>query len=239
MKKLDRHNSKPQLTVEFWQQFQEHQNYLYRCCLKRMGNPIEAEDALGAALLKAQEKLQNQTEPIRNWKGWLVQLTWNHCTDLLRQRDRHAVAVEDVEAIAPSSEWASPEPTPEQICVGWELEEFLNRAIEELPPKLRETLILHLKKQRSPSEIAAELNLSAVNVRKRISQARAILRDRLEAYQSDGDSLAREFWKTAKLRAVRLEPETGAAGKPRKTATNGRVSASPTATGKRGVEIRA
>jgi len=198
---------------QFWQQWKRHQNYLYRCCLKRMGNPIEAEDALSSALLKAQEKLQNHTEPIRNWKGWLVQLTWNHCTDILRQRDRRAVGVEDVDAIALADEWTSPEPTPEQICIGWELEQFLNCAIEELPPKLRETLILHFKKQRSYQEIAAELDLSAPNVRKRISQARAILRDRLQAYHGDGESLAREFRKTAKLRAVSLEPETAGAGK--------------------------
>lgn len=180
---MNRQNhSSAQLPVEFWQEWLEHQDYLWRCCLRKIGNPIEAEDALSEALLKAQKELLKRTKPIRNWKGWLLKVTWNHCTDILRRRDHQRLKVENVDAIALADEWGSPEPTPEQICIGWEMQEFLDHAMEELPPKLRETLILHVKKQRSYPEIAIQLNLSAVNVRKRISQARGILADRLVDY---------------------------------------------------------
>ncbi|MGB3205057.1 MAG: hypothetical protein WBB28_08720 [Crinalium sp.] len=44
----------------FWQQWQQYQDYLYRCCIKWMGgNPIDAEDALSRAMLKAWETAAN------------------------------------------------------------------------------------------------------------------------------------------------------------------------------------
>ncbi|KDR58913.1 RNA polymerase sigma factor [Limnospira platensis] len=205
---MNRQNhSSAQLPVEFWQQWLEHQDYLWRCCLRQMGNPIEAEDALSEALLKAQEKLTKCTRPIRNWRHWLVKVTWNHCTDILRQRHRQRLKVENVDAIASLSEWGSPEPTPEQICIGWEMQEFLDHAMEELPPKLRETLILHVKEQQSYLEIAQQLLVSPINVRKRISQARGILAARLVDYYSSSGS---------KRRSVQLEPETIVPLKPKK-----------------------
>ncbi len=56
-----------------------------------------------------------------------------------------------------------------------ELEDFCNLAIDDLPKRLRETFVLLYQKQFSSQEIAAELNISDSNVRKRISQGRAIL----------------------------------------------------------------
>ncbi|NEN89606.1 MAG: sigma-70 family RNA polymerase sigma factor [Okeania sp. SIO3H1] len=56
-------------------------------------------------------------------------------------------------------------------------------AIDDLPKRLRETFVLYFEKQYSYQEIATELNISYPNVRKLISQARAILRKRYEEYQ--------------------------------------------------------
>ena len=205
---MDLSNSSYQLTVEFWQQWLEHEDYLWRCCLRQMGNPIEAEDALSEALLKAQKQLQKRTERIRNWRQWLVKVTWNHCTDILRQRDRQHLKVENVDPIALADEWVSREPTPEQICIGWELEEFLDRAMEELPPKKRETLILYMKQQQSYPEVAGRLIVSPVNVRKRISDARRVLRDRLESYDRDSHGLLKPSKKKVTGQSVQLTPET-------------------------------
>jgi DNA-directed RNA polymerase specialized sigma24 family protein len=43
----------------FWQQWEQYRSHLYRCCIKWMGrNPIDAEDAMSRAMLKAWEKVQ-------------------------------------------------------------------------------------------------------------------------------------------------------------------------------------
>jgi predicted DNA-binding protein YlxM (UPF0122 family) len=63
------------------------------------------------------------------------------------------------------------------------LEIFFCLAIDDLPKRLRETFVLYFEKQYSYQEIATELNISYPNVRKRISQARNILRERYEEYK--------------------------------------------------------
>ncbi|MGI2909285.1 RNA polymerase sigma factor [Tolypothrix sp. VBCCA 56010] len=73
-------------------------------------------------------------------------------------------------------ELVSPEETPVLAAMQQELENFFYLAIDELPSKLRETFILHFKEELSYKEIAEKLNISYDNVRKRVSQARAILK---------------------------------------------------------------
>ena len=51
----DRPSDIGQIFGQHWQQYRE---YLYRCCIKWMGNPTDAEDALSRAMLKAWEKVQ-------------------------------------------------------------------------------------------------------------------------------------------------------------------------------------
>jgi hypothetical protein len=106
--------------------------------------------------------------------------------DLLRKRDRSAFGVEDLDTMAPSAEWAHQKETPELVLMGQDLTSFLNRAIDSLPPRLRDTFVLYFQKQQSYREIAIELDISYTNVRKRVSQARAILREQLQEYQGEG-----------------------------------------------------
>ena len=96
----------------FWSEWQEHQDYLYRCCLKHLGNPTDAQDALSEAMLKAWDKISTTAQPIQNIKAWLVKLTSHHCIDIRRKRSRSAVAIGDLEAIAPEAESVSQEETP-------------------------------------------------------------------------------------------------------------------------------
>ncbi len=67
----------------FWQLWQQHQKYLYHRCLSWMGgNPIEAEEALSLAMLKARDKLPNSANKITNFRAWLTRLTHNLCVDV-------------------------------------------------------------------------------------------------------------------------------------------------------------
>ncbi|XWK91082.1 MAG: sigma-70 family RNA polymerase sigma factor [Phormidium sp.] len=99
----------------FWQLWQQHHDYLYRCCVKWMeGNTAEAEDALSRAMLKAWEKLRNGDRVINNFKAWLTQLTRNICVDIHRERNRSSRKFASWEEIAPKKEEeiASQEETP-------------------------------------------------------------------------------------------------------------------------------
>ena len=58
----------------------------------------------------------------------------------------------------------------------------IRRAIDNLPPRLRETFILHFYHELSYPEIAQQQEISYQNVCKRISQARKILQEELRGY---------------------------------------------------------
>ncbi|MEG4489682.1 sigma-70 family RNA polymerase sigma factor [Microcoleus sp. D2_18a_B4] len=170
----------PDIDSAFWKLWQDNQDYLYRCCRKWMGNPTDAEDALSRAMLKAWEKARDGTDDIKNFKAWLTKLTYNLCADIHRERNRGAVGVESLDTIAigNQTELISQEETPVRAAMRGEVELFFREAIDELPDRLRETFLLHFESGLSYPDIAEQLGISYDNVRKRISQARAILRQR-------------------------------------------------------------
>jgi RNA polymerase sigma-70 factor (ECF subfamily) len=65
-------------------------------------------------------------------------------------------------------------------------------AIDELPPWLREPVRLHYYQEKSYLEIALELGISYGNVRKRMSQARAILKEKLSGFVGEEDGVPPE-----------------------------------------------
>ena len=179
------------LGKEFWQQWQQYRGYLYRCCIKWMGgNLTDAEDALSRAMLKAWEKVQKYAGEIGNFKAWLTRLTHNLCVDIHRERSRGANRVEDIEVYASFEEQGlvTFDDTPEIAMETSEKRIVIRRAIDNLSFRLRETFILHFREELSHQEIAQQQNISYQNVCKRISQARAILREELRGYfiGSDG-----------------------------------------------------
>lgn len=63
-----------------------------------------------------------------------------------------------------------------------ERKRVIGGAIHELPIRIRETFVLHFYEELSHQEIAQKQEISYPNVCKRISQARAILREELRGY---------------------------------------------------------
>ena len=191
----------------FWQEWQKHQEYLYHCCVKWMGgNSINAEDALSMAMLKAREKIQKCKKTIDNFKAWFAKITYNLCMDLLKQSARYHQKVEDLDLVLSRADGRTQRGDPFFAVAYGELEDFCRLAIDNLPKRLRETFALFIKEY-SYQEIATELSISEPNVRKRISQGRAILRERYEEYQKQKEIVIFEEHKVENSPAQELETE--------------------------------
>lgn len=174
----------------FWQLWQQNRDYLYRCCVKWMGgNPTDAEEVLSRAMLKAWDKLPDYAEKITNLRAWLLCLTHNLCIDIHRERRRKAMQMEDIEEVAAtgSSAFISGLNSPEEALLHHELGQYIRRAIDTLPSRLRNPFILRYCHQIAYQDIAQKLALSLNNVYKRIQQAREILQKRLSRYLSGLD----------------------------------------------------
>lgn len=165
----------------FWQLWDEHKDYLYHCCIKWMSNINDAEDVLSQAMLKAWNKISNCTVEIKDFKTYVTKLTYNLCVDTYRELhslmeygNSWEVICDEYEEILVNKK----EENPLFVATQQELENFFEVVIDELPSRLRETFILYWKEEFSYQEIGEKLNVSYDNVRKRISQARAILKQR-------------------------------------------------------------
>jgi RNA polymerase sigma-70 factor (ECF subfamily) len=159
------------------------------------GNQTEAEDVLGMAMLRAREAWRTSSKPIDNVKAWLVRLVNNLCTNLLKKRDR-LFSCEAKEEL-----WVSQEEEPDLAATRQDLEFFFEGEVNNLSPKLRETFFLYWKEELSYKEIAERLAISQGTARKRVSNARAILRERWNEYngvtEDPSSSLATDVEETS------------------------------------------
>lgn len=120
---------------------------------------------------------------------WLLRLTYNRCMDLYRARKRSRSIVEDLETLpSESAEVAARGASLEQELLDNERAALLRDCIDRLPPRLRSVMELHLGAEMQYPEIAAALEITEVNVRKRMQQARALLREGLGEYLAGGAS---------------------------------------------------
>lgn len=170
----------------FYQVWEPHRPYLFKLCLRRMsGIREEAEDALSRAMLKAWERLPHHAHKIRHLKAWLAQLTLNLCADIQRERRRHARVFESIEGLpACRRDVLASTETPEESVLCSELYLQLQALIAGLPARLHEPFIMYVVHEMSYVDISEQLGLSNDNIRKRIQQARAILRTHLKDYVS-------------------------------------------------------
>ena len=164
----------------FWQLWQMHSSCLFQVCLQEMnGNREDAEDAFSQAMMKALNKLYIFAPRIINPKAWLIRLTRNLCKDIHRtsaRRRRIAGRLEDTAENSRAAETNTFWTAGHGYALPCELEHGLESMIDALPVRLREVCILRFTHELSYKEIATRLALTQANVRKRIQQARAMLR---------------------------------------------------------------
>lgn len=169
-------------TAAFWKIWEAYRQYLYTLCLKQMGGiHTDAEDALSRTMIKALDRLPAHADRIRNLKAWLARLTNNLCIDMHRESRREARGVDNIDDIIDAHcETLSPLiESPEELVLRRETGTYVYSLIKRLPPNLYDPFVLHFFHGETYTDIAIQLDLSNDNVRKRIQQARAILREGL------------------------------------------------------------
>lgn len=175
------HPGLPPTAPNFWPLWIDQKDGLLRQCLKLMsGNMDDAQDALSEAMVKASVKFEESMDEIRNHRAWLSRIVHNACIDLHRQNKRKAEYHEDAHSTANDSMPVISHrnmTTPEQNALTGEMFANLDKALSELPEKLRRPLLMRCVQDQSYDEIADHLGLSNCAVRKRVQLARDQLRE--------------------------------------------------------------
>ncbi|MGK3965424.1 RNA polymerase sigma factor [Sorangium sp. So ce118] len=165
------------LAAELDHLWRKEQRYLYALCLRYMGSVEEAEDALSRAALKVVELPPEDWHAILNYRAWLTRLVQNLCLDFLREQDSYRRVLARSAGTEAASTYSAR--TPEQENIGRELLSEIRRAIDTLPPRLRQPCRLRFLEEMAYEDIAAQLQISNDTVRKRIQLARALLQEKL------------------------------------------------------------
>src|SRR5262249_5749301 len=177
----------------FWVLWQRYQKYLFAVCLRDMGMHADAEDALSRAMLKARDRLPRHASAVMNPRAWLARLTHNVCMEMHREHTRRKLHSETASRSAGELDGAGQlVPSPEETLLREEATGALAGTINELPPRLKEPLLLRYWHEIPSRQVGLRLALSTDNVRKRIQQARGVLRGRLQNYLS-GDGTQPDY----------------------------------------------
>jgi RNA polymerase sigma factor (sigma-70 family) len=164
----------------FWPLWLEHRLHLYGVCLRQMrGSKADALDAVSRSMLLAFRKLPAHATKIENLQAWLTRLTRNVCADIRREQLRLSAGGNGVdidEIVAEEVGAADPSPSPEEVALSNETRIRLQRAIDSLPPLLRGVAQMRFLHEASYEAIASTLSITEPTARKRVQQARTVLR---------------------------------------------------------------
>lgn len=141
-------------------------------------NRAETEDLTQETISKALRAFDS-FEQGTNFKAWMFRILRN---TFLTSRTGLAISRTDYLEDSPSAEeLLDSSPTPESNLIRLENEAALHRALEQLQPAMREVLLLCDVEGLKYKEIALVLDVPIGTVMSRISRARDVLRQLLQA----------------------------------------------------------
>jgi RNA polymerase sigma-70 factor (ECF subfamily) len=168
-----------------------YQHRVYNLAYSIMSDPASAADATQEAFVSAYQGIKRFRGG--SFKAWLMRIVSNACYDELRRRKRRPTT--SFEDFGDLDEEANPALTsqqegPDTHVERGELATALRKAIEELPPDQRITLVLSDIQGLNYREIAETTSVSLGTVKSRLARARAKVRDYLQA---DGELLPSRY----------------------------------------------
>ncbi len=147
----------------------------YTLALRLTGNEEDARDVVQEAYLRAFRGLRRFRGDAR-FSTWMYRITANCAATHLGKRSRHRhELLDDADPIA--DERATSDPQLQSDAT--ELRSRLTVALEALPPKLRQVVVLRDIYDLSHDAIAAELGISETAAKVRLHRARKKLREDL------------------------------------------------------------
>lgn len=165
-------------SVEFERAVLPHLDAAFNLARWIMKDRTEAEDAAQDAMLRAFRFFRGfQGEDAR---AWLLQIVRNACYTRLGKRVPAGAVEEFDEELHPQAEG-----TPEALAIAGDDRERLMRAIDGLPPRHREVLVLRELEGCSYKEIAEITSIPIGTVMSALSRARERLQRTLLGSEAD------------------------------------------------------
>ena len=159
-----------------------YKDRIYNVVYRYLGNHEDALDVSQEAFVRAYrgiDKFRGQAKV----STWLHSIASNLARNRLRDGSRKGRDMgTSLDAMNPSSVGAAPE-NPRHDAQKQELDEALQRCLDQLPDPCRMAFVLRTFDDMSYDEIATALDCPRGTVKSRINQARRLLREKLQALE--------------------------------------------------------
>jgi len=180
----------------------QYQGMVSGIALSRTGDIHQSEDLAQETFLLAWRKLP-ELDDVRKFPGWLCSIARNLARNAVRKKssesEQTGTALEAQFLEAPSKD---ADPTARLIAA--EQHALVASALQNVPEKYREPLVLFYRSEQSVKQIAEALAISEETAKQRLSRARKFLRGELERRIAGVISASRpgEFFTVAVLAAL-------------------------------------
>ena len=155
-----------------------YKKLVYSIVFSRIKDRHEAEDLSQEVFIRIYKSL-GRYNPEYKFSTWASSIAVNICLDRLRKKKLDTIPIEEIEFFSHHNN------TPEAQYFELERKELLEDAINQLPEKYRQPVILFHEKGLSYEEIMDILHEPMSIVKNRLYRARLMLRDRLEPIKKE------------------------------------------------------
>lgn len=165
------------LAQEFEQRLADCGRLAFRVARGVLRNSADAEDVAQEAFLLAYRNFPKLRDRDR-FRAWLVRITWRLALDRSRSAKRRE---------ARETAWSieQPKPNVEQLAASKEFGEQLDKAVSELPKKLRIVLVLTAMEGHTLDDVAKLLDLPTGTVKSRLHLGRKQLAEKMQWLVND------------------------------------------------------
>ncbi|MEA2716798.1 MAG: polymerase sigma-70 factor, subfamily, partial [Actinomycetota bacterium] len=179
--------------IRLEEDLEQYRRELTGYCYRMLGSAFEADDAVQETMVRAWRGIDG-FEGRSAMRSWLYRIATNVCLDMLRGRQRRAVAMDlgpsstadtFTGATRPEHAWLQPIPDARVVPTDGDPAELAEAresirlafvtALQHLPPRQRAVLILREVLRWHATEVAELLDTSVASVNSALQRARATL----------------------------------------------------------------
>lgn len=161
---------------------------IYNLVYRMISKKEDVEDLTQEAFIKAFNSLQNFDKQFA-FSTWLFKIATNNAIDYLRKKKLYTFSI-DKEIQADDSDYKFEIPDhenkPDRHILDDQLKTILNEAIDTLPKKYKDVIVLRHKEEKEYEEIAKELKIPLGTVKAHIFRGRELLnkylKDKIKHY---------------------------------------------------------
>jgi RNA polymerase sigma-70 factor, ECF subfamily len=168
----------------FYDLVRPHERGIYLSALSILNNDADAEEVVQEAILKAFKAI-GRFRGEAKFSTWIIQITMNEARMKLRKDRRHLydsidspIKAEDEGDYIPR-DFADWREIPSEALESARLRDALKKALDDLPAKYKQVLVLRDVEHLNIAETAQLIGITEASVKTRLLRARLMMRDAL------------------------------------------------------------